>query len=37
MRETPLRTDAVGWIVVSDSPGIGMNLDEEKLKATRIG
>ncbi len=37
MLETPLRADAEGWIVLTDSPGMGMSLDEDKLAATRIG
>jgi L-alanine-DL-glutamate epimerase-like enolase superfamily enzyme len=28
--------DADGWLVLSDKPGFGVELDEERLKATRF-
>ncbi len=34
---TPLEVDAEGWIVLSEAPGLGITLDEERLAATRIG
>ena len=37
MFRRPLDVDADGWIVLSDQPGLGMDLDEEKLVATRVG
>ena len=33
----PLKTDAEGWIELSDAPGMGYAPDEERLQATRIG
>jgi L-alanine-DL-glutamate epimerase-like enolase superfamily enzyme len=33
----PLTVDADGWIVLSDRPGLGYELDEDRLAATRIG
>jgi hypothetical protein len=33
----PLEVDAQGWINLSDAPGMGYALDEERLLATRIG
>ena len=37
MMAEPLRVDAQGMIVMSQAPGLGYGLDEEKLKATRVG
>ena len=37
MMAEPLRVDAQGMIVMSHAPGLGYGLDEEKLKATRVG
>jgi L-alanine-DL-glutamate epimerase-like enolase superfamily enzyme len=36
MLESPLSTTEEGWIMLPDSPGIGMALDEEKLAVTRV-
>ncbi|MEJ1161257.1 mandelate racemase/muconate lactonizing enzyme family protein [Prosthecomicrobium sp. N25] len=33
----PLDVDRDGWIVLSETPGLGYELDEERLTATRIG
>jgi L-alanine-DL-glutamate epimerase-like enolase superfamily enzyme len=33
----PLDIDADGWIVLSDRPGMGYDLNEDRLKRTRIG
>jgi len=33
----PLRADATGHIVLSDTPGMGYELSEERLAAIRIG
>lgn len=33
----PLDVDADGWVVLSDRPGMGYELDEDRLAATRIG
>jgi L-alanine-DL-glutamate epimerase-like enolase superfamily enzyme len=32
----PLKTDAEGWIELSEAPGMGYTPDEERLRATRI-
>jgi L-alanine-DL-glutamate epimerase-like enolase superfamily enzyme len=37
MMAEPLAVDAQGWINLSDAPGMGYALDEERLLATRIG
>ncbi len=37
MMEEPFRVNAQGLIVLSDAPGLGIALDEERLAATRIG
>ncbi len=37
MLAEPCRVDAQGWIVLSDAPGMGYALDEERLARTRIG
>jgi L-alanine-DL-glutamate epimerase-like enolase superfamily enzyme len=37
MLSAPLKTDAEGWITLSDAPGMGYALDEGRLLATRIG
>ena len=36
MMTTPLRTDAQGWVVLGDTPGMGYELDEGMLAKTRI-
>src|SRR5262249_29173767 len=36
MLTEPLRVDAEGWIRLSDRPGMGVELDEEKLATTRL-
>lgn len=33
----PLTVDGEGWITLSDAPGLGIVLDEDRLKATRVG
>ena len=33
----PTVIDSEGWVVLSDAPGLGFDLDEKKLEATRIG
>lgn len=37
MLREPLRVDEAGFITLSERPGMGVDLDEEKLAATRIG
>ena len=37
MMTEPLRVDGAGWLVLSDRPGMGYDLDEEVLARTRIG
>jgi L-alanine-DL-glutamate epimerase-like enolase superfamily enzyme len=37
MMAEPLEADAQGWINLGDTPGMGYALDEERLRATRIG
>ncbi|MYZ48044.1 mandelate racemase/muconate lactonizing enzyme family protein [Propylenella binzhouense] len=37
MLAEPIRADGAGTIVLSDAPGLGIRLDEERLAATRIG
>jgi L-alanine-DL-glutamate epimerase-like enolase superfamily enzyme len=37
MLSEPLRTDAEGFINLSDAPGMGYALDEEMLARTRVG
>ena len=37
MLREPLRVDAQGWINLSDAPGLGCELDPDRLKDTRIG
>lgn len=37
MLAEPQDVDAEGMVVLSDRPGFGLELDEERLKATRIG
>ena len=37
MMAEPLAADSQGWITLSDAPGMGYALDEERLLATRIG
>ncbi len=37
MLAEPCVADAQGWIVLSDAPGFGVVLDEDRLAATRIG
>ena len=37
MMAEPLRTDKDGWINLTDTPGMGYTLDEDRLKATRVG
>ena len=37
MMRKPLRVDDSGLIVLSDTPGMGYELSEERLKATRVG
>lgn len=32
----PINVDADGWLVLSDKPGFGVELDEDRLKATRF-
>lgn len=32
----PLEVDGEGWLVLPDRPGLGVELDEERLRATRI-
>jgi L-alanine-DL-glutamate epimerase-like enolase superfamily enzyme len=36
MLRQPIDVDADGYIVLSDKPGLGIELDEDKLKATRV-
>jgi L-alanine-DL-glutamate epimerase-like enolase superfamily enzyme len=36
MLAEPLRVDAQGWLNLSDAPGMGYALDENRLRATRI-
>jgi L-alanine-DL-glutamate epimerase-like enolase superfamily enzyme len=36
MMSAPLQTDADGWINLTNTPGMGYALDEEKLAATRV-
>ena len=35
MMAKPLTVDKDGWVVLGDEPGLGYELDEERLKATR--
>ena len=37
MLTEPLRVDGEGWINLGDAPGMGYALDEERLRATRVG
>jgi L-alanine-DL-glutamate epimerase-like enolase superfamily enzyme len=37
MLSAPLSAGRDGWITLSDAPGMGYSLDEERLRATRIG
>jgi L-alanine-DL-glutamate epimerase-like enolase superfamily enzyme len=37
MLTAPVDVDKDGWLVLSDKPGLGIELDEARLKATRIG
>jgi L-alanine-DL-glutamate epimerase-like enolase superfamily enzyme len=37
MLREPLEAGRDGWITLSDAPGMGYSLDEERLRATRIG
>jgi L-alanine-DL-glutamate epimerase-like enolase superfamily enzyme len=37
MMAEPLAVDAEGWIELSDAPGLGFELDEGRLVATRVG
>ena len=37
MMDMPLRVDNDGWIVLSEAPGMGVSLDEDRLTHTRIG
>jgi L-alanine-DL-glutamate epimerase-like enolase superfamily enzyme len=37
MLREPLKAGRDGWITLSDAPGMGYSLDEERLRATRIG
>jgi L-alanine-DL-glutamate epimerase-like enolase superfamily enzyme len=37
MMAEPLRADKDGWIALHDAPGMGYALDEDRLKATRVG
>ncbi len=37
MLAAPLEVDDKGWIVLTDEPGLGFELDEERLEKTRIG
>ena len=37
MMEKPLGVDQDGFVVLSDEPGLGYSLDENRLAATRIG
>jgi L-alanine-DL-glutamate epimerase-like enolase superfamily enzyme len=37
MLTEPLQVDGEGWINLTDAPGMGYELDEERLRATRIG
>jgi L-alanine-DL-glutamate epimerase-like enolase superfamily enzyme len=37
MLTEPLRVDGEGWINLGDAPGMGYALDEERLRATRLG
>jgi L-alanine-DL-glutamate epimerase-like enolase superfamily enzyme len=36
MLTQPVDVDKDGWLVLSDKPGLGIELDEARLKATRI-
>lgn len=36
MMAAPLAADREGWITLSEAPGMGYVLDEERLRATRI-
>ena len=36
MMSEPLRTDSQGWINLTNKPGMGYALDEDKLSATRV-
>jgi len=36
MMAQPLRADSSGWINLSEAPGMGYALDEERLRATRL-
>jgi L-alanine-DL-glutamate epimerase-like enolase superfamily enzyme len=37
MMAEPLRTDSEGCLNLTDAPGMGYALDEDKLAATRVG
>ncbi len=37
MMAEPCGVDGQGWIVLPDTPGLGITLDESRLEATRIG
>lgn len=36
MLANPIEPDAEGWLTLSDAPGLGIELDEDRLKATRV-
>jgi L-alanine-DL-glutamate epimerase-like enolase superfamily enzyme len=36
MLSTPIRTDAAGWLHLPDLPGLGVELDEERLRSTAL-
>jgi L-alanine-DL-glutamate epimerase-like enolase superfamily enzyme len=36
MLSEPLRTDAAGWLDLPDRPGLGLELDEERLRSTAL-
>ena len=36
MMKNPLTVNAEGWIVMPEAPGMGYELNEEKLAATKI-
>jgi L-alanine-DL-glutamate epimerase-like enolase superfamily enzyme len=36
MLRQPIDVDADGCLVLADRPGLGIELDEEKLRATRV-
>ena len=37
MMATPFKADQDGWLNLSEEPGMGYALDEDKLAATRVG